>query len=192
MQKLILASSSQPRRQLLERLQIPFEIYAPDIDETARENETPQDLVVRLAEEKARAVAEKFPDALIIGADQVGVLNNHIQGKPHTHDNAVKQLQMASGQRMRFFIGLCVLDNRQQRHQLALEEFDVIYRELSDDMIHRYLKKEQPLACAGSCKAEGLGIALIEEFQGTDFTALIGLPLIRLVKMLETYDHSPL
>ncbi len=192
MQKLILASSSQPRRQLLERLQIPFKISSPDIDETPHNNETPQELVLRLAEEKARIVGKQFPDAVIIGADQVGVLNNHIQGKPLTYDNAVKQLRQASGQRMRFFIGLCVLDTKTQRHQVTLEEFDVIYRELTDNMIEKYLRKEQPLQCAGSCKAEGLGITLIKEFQGTDFTALIGLPLIRLVTMLEEFNINPL
>jgi septum formation protein len=190
--QLILASSSKPRQSLLQRLQIPFEISVPDVDETPLPNETPSQLVIRLAEKKARAVAEKFPNAIIIGADQVGVLNDQIQGKPHTYENATKQLQQASGKRMRFFIGLCVMDTHAQTHQIALEEFDVIYRKLSENMIEKYLQKEQPFECAGSCKAEGLGIALIQEFQGTDFTALIGLPLIRLVSMLEHYGMDPL
>jgi septum formation protein len=190
--QLILASSSKPRQSLLQRLQIPFEISVPDVDETPLPNETPSQLVIRLAEKKARAVAEKFPDAIIIGADQVGVLNDQIQGKPHTYENAVNQLQQASGKRMRFFIGLCVMDARAHTHQIALEEFDVIYRKLTHTMIENYLQKEQPFECAGSCKAEGLGIALIQEFQGTDFTALIGLPLIRLVSMLEHYGMDPL
>jgi septum formation protein len=192
MQKLILASSSKPRLSLLQRLQIPFDVVVPDVDETPLPHETPSQLVVRLAEKKARAVADKHPDALIIGADQVGVLRNEIQGKPHTYENAVKQLQQASGQRMRFFIGLCVLDAKTATHQMALEEFDVIYRQLTQTMIEKYLQKEQPFECAGSCKAEGLGIALIHEFQGTDFTALIGLPLIRLVNLLEHYGMNPL
>jgi septum formation protein len=192
MQKLILASSSKPRLSLLQRLQIPFDVVVPDVDETPLPHETPSQLVVRLAEKKARAVADKHPDALIIGADQVGVLRNEIQGKPHTYENAVKQLQQASGQRMRFFIGLCVLDAKTATHQMALEEFDVIYRQLTQTMIEKYLQKEQPFECAGSCKAEGLGIALIHEFQGTDFTALIGLPLIRLISLLEHYGMDPL
>jgi septum formation protein len=190
--KLILASSSKPRQALLQRLQIPFEIAVPDVDETPLHEETPSALVLRLAEAKARAVAAKFPDAIIIGADQVGVIHDQIQGKPHTYDNAVKQLQQASGQRMRFFIGLCVLNAETSAHQIALEEFDVIYRKLTQTMIETYLEKEQPFECAGSCKAEGLGIALIKEFQGTDFTALIGLPLIRLVSLLAHFEMDPL
>ncbi|MDR3478266.1 MAG: Maf family protein [Gammaproteobacteria bacterium] len=190
--QLILGSSSKPRQALLQRLQLPFEIAAPDVDETPLPNETPSELVYRLAEIKARAVALKYPDALIITADQVGVLDNQILGKPLTHKNAIKQLQQASGKRMQFFIGLCLLDARNQTQQIALETFDVLYRKLTPDQIQRYLKKEQPLECAGSCKAEGLGIALIEEFQGKDFSALIGLPLIRLVSMLEAAGLSPL
>lgn len=190
--KLILCSTSQPRKALLQRLQLPFEIMAPEVDESPLENENPKDLVLRLAKEKAQVASKKFPDALIIGADQVGVLENEIQGKPHTYENAAKQLQAASGKRMQFLIGLCLFDSRAQTCQLALEEFDVLYRPLSPSMIENYLNKEQPLECAGSCKAEGLGIALIEEFQGKDFTALIGLPLIRLVKMLEKAGLDPL
>ena len=188
---LILASSSKPRQALLQRLQIPFDIVVPDVDETPLPSESPDALVVRLAAAKARAVANQYPDALIIGADQVGVLGDTIQGKPHTYDNAIKQLRQASGQCMRFYIGLCVLDASSGSQEIALETFDVIYRTLSDTMIERYLQKEQPFECAGSCKAEGLGIALIQEFKGTDFTALIGLPLIRLVSLLEHYDMGP-
>jgi septum formation protein len=190
--QLILGSSSKPRLSLLQRLQLPFDIASPDIDETPLEGESPSALVYRLAETKARAVALTFPDALIIAADQVGVLDNKILGKPLTYDNAVKQLQEASGKRMQFFIGLCLFDARNQTQQLAIETFDVVYRQLSLEKIQRYLQKEQPLECAGSCKAEGLGIALIEEFQGKDFSALIGLPLIRLVSMLEAAGLSPL
>ena len=190
--QLILGSSSQPRRSLLERLQMPFEMASPDVDETPLTGETPEELVRRLASLKAQKVAESFPDALIIGADQVGVLRGKILGKPLTQANAVRQLQSASGQCMRFFVGLCLLDARDGTQQKAVEKFDVVYRDLSLEQIESYLKKEQPLACAGSCKAEGLGIALIDEFQGKDFTALIGLPLIRLVKMLEKAGLNPL
>jgi len=192
MKKLILGSTSQPRRDLLERLQIPFEICAPDIDETPLENETPSNLVLRLAEVKARKVAEKFPNAIIISADQVGVIDNTIQGKPHTHANAVKQLSAASGKCMQFFIGLCVFDSFTNTMQLVLEEFDVLYRELTSEKIEQYLVKEKPYQCAGSCKAEGLGITLIKEFKGKDFTALIGLPLIALTDLLENAGLSPL
>jgi septum formation protein len=184
--KLILGSASKPRQMLLQRLQIPFEIASPDIDETPLPTESPMDLVTRLAVEKAQAVAKSFPDALIIGADQVGVLDDVILGKPLTHENAVAQLLKASGKRMRFYIGLCLLDAEKQSQQIAMEEFDVIFRPLTQEMIENYLQKEQPYQCAGSCKAEGLGITLIEEFQGKDFTALIGLPLIRLTRMLES------
>ena len=190
--QLVLGSSSEPRKMLLERLQIPFEIAAPDIDETPLLNETPADLVLRLAESKARIIAKQFPDALIIGADQVGVLNGKIQGKPLTQENAIKQLTEASGQPIAFYIGLCLFDARNNTVQISLETFDVVYRELTQEMIQQYLQKEQPLHCAGSCQAEGLGIALIDAFHGKDFSALIGLPLIRLVRMLETAGLNPL
>lgn len=190
--KLILGSSSPARKMLLERLLIPFESVSPDVDETPLQNEAPEDLVLRLAEKKARVIAEKFPDTLIISADQVGVLDNQILGKPLTHAMAVKQLLAASGKHMHFFIGLCLWDARVNTFQLVLEKFDVVFRQLSLEMVENYLQKEEPLQCAGSCKAEGLGIALIEEFQGKDFTALIGLPLIRLVRMLETVGLDPL
>lgn len=190
--KLILSSTSRPRKALLERLLLPFETLSPNLDETPQASETPQELVLRLAKGKAQIAAKKYSDALIIGADQVGVLENQIQGKPLTHENAVQQLQAASGKRMEFYIGLCLFDSRDQSFQLALEEFDVVYRNLSPAMIENYLRREQPFECAGSCQAEGLGIALIEEFQGKDFTALIGLPLIRLIKMLEKAGLDPL
>jgi MAF protein len=190
--RLILASSSKPRQALLQRLQIPFEIAEPHVDESPLPHEKPSDLVCRLAVTKARAVADRYPDALIIGADQVGVIGETIQGKPHTYENAVKQLQLASGQRLRFLIGLCVLETRTGREQVVLETFDVIYRQLTDKMIKQYLQKEQPYACAGSCMADGLGITLIQAFEGDDFSALIGLPLIRLVSLLEQFKMSPL
>lgn len=190
--QLVLGSTSQPRKELLARLLLPFQVAAPDVDETPLAKETPTELVIRLAELKARTVAAKFPDALIIGADQVGVLDNNILGKPLTYENAAKQLRDASGKHMQFFIGLCLLDTRTGTKQTALETFDVVYRQLTNKQIEHYLQREQPLQCAGSCKAEGLGIALIEEFQGKDYTALIGLPLIRLVSMLKAAGLDPL
>ncbi|MES2218158.1 MAG: nucleoside triphosphate pyrophosphatase [Pseudomonadota bacterium] len=183
--KLVLASTSKPRQMLLQRLQLPFTIAPSAVDETPLANEQPEALVQRLAVAKAKAVAANNHASLIIGADQVAVVEGKIFGKPHTLQTATEQLMAASGQRMKFYIGLCLLDTRDQSMQLALEEYDVIYRQLTLSMIENYLKQEQPLACAGSCQADGLGITLIEEFQGKDFTALIGLPLIRLNTMLQ-------
>ena len=182
--ELVLASSSKPRQQLMQRLAVPFTIAVPDVDETALADETPQQLVQRLSITKAQAVASKFPHALIIGADQVAVVEGEIFGKPLTIANAVKQLLAASGKPMKFFIGMTLLDTRNQHQQTVLEEFTVIYRPLTRSHIEKYLEKEQPLACAGSCRVDGLGITLIQEFQGEDFTALIGLPLLRLTTML--------
>jgi septum formation protein len=184
MLQLVLASTSKPRQQLLQRLQHPFFIAPSNVDESPLADEQPAALVQRLAVAKAMAVADKFPQALIIGADQVAVVEGKVFGKPHTLPTAREQLLAASGKRMKFLIGLCLLDTRDQTKQLALEEYNVIYRPLTEALIDHYLQQEQPLACAGSCQADGVGITLIEEFQGKDFTALIGLPLIRLTTML--------
>jgi MAF protein len=181
---LVLASTSKPRQGLLQRLQQPFFIAPSHVDETPLANEQPEALVQRLAVAKAEAVAEKFPQALIIGADQVAVVDGKVFGKPHILSTARTQLLAASGKRMTFFIGLCLLDTRDHTRQRALEQYDVIYRQLTESQIDHYLQQEQPLACAGSCQADGIGITLIEEFQGKDFTALIGLPLICLTSML--------
>jgi septum formation protein len=182
---LILASTSVPRRELLTRLQIPFTVVAPEVDETPLTNETPTALVTRLALAKAWAVAKKFPDADMIGADQVGVLGAQIQGKPLDYATAARQLTAASGKCLRFLTALAVVDAAQQAEQLVLEEFKVYYRELTPAMIKNYLAGEQPLQCAGSCKIDGLGIALIARLAGDDFTALIGLPMLQLVELLE-------
>lgn len=190
--QLILGSSSKPRQLLLKRLQIPFAIAEPNVDETQLADETPTQLVLRLAQMKAQKVAEKFPDAVIIGADQVGVLQDTVLGKPLTHTNAVKQLQAMSGNNIEFFIGLCLLDAKNQTQQLSLEKFSVTFRNLTPQMIENYLQKEDALQCAGSFKAEGLGIALVKEFHDTDFSALIGLPLIRLTNMLENIGMGPI
>lgn len=185
MRKLILGSSSKPRFELLKRLSVPFEVAVPDIDETPLINETPKELVLRLAAQKARKVSQHFSDALIIGVDQVGVLENEILCKPTSPENAVQQLQKASGKRIEFLVGLCLYDSKNDTQQLELETFSVTFRELSLSMIENYLRKENALSCAGSFKAEGLGIALVDEFHDTDFSALVGLPLIRLIRMLE-------
>jgi len=181
--QLILASTSQARKTLLERFKIPFICRDPNVDETTLDQETPDKLVLRLAKEKAFTVRDE--NALVIGADQVGIIDNCILGKPLTHENAVKQLLLLSGKTMHFLIGLCVLDTRNQEYEVALERVDVVMRTFTRETIERYLQKESVLNCAGSLKVEGLGIALLDSIQCDDYTALIGLPLMRLSKMLE-------
>jgi septum formation protein len=185
MPKIILASTSVPRKMLMQRLQLPFDIAAPNVDETQLPQELPEDMVLRLAKQKAMAVAALNPGALIIGADQVGVYGNKVLGKPNTYENAISYLQMISGQCVRFLIGLCLLNTTTNNSQLTLETFDVHFRELSLTQIENYIAKDNPLNCAGSFQAEKLGIALVERFSGNDFTALIGLPLIRLTTLLK-------
>jgi septum formation protein len=182
--KLVLSSSSPARRELLTRLQIPFVTTSPDVDESCLPNENIEEMVLRLAELKARASVPQYPDAFIIGCDIVGALDDTILGKPLTYENAVTQLRLMSGKKCRFFIGLCVLDARKNHFESALETFDVHMRELSDTMIQNYLRQENTLQCAGSIHVEALGIALIEKLEGDDYTGLIGLPLIQLVSLL--------
>ncbi len=183
--KLILASSSPYRRELLERLRIPFEVMPPELDETPRAGETPQQLTERLAIAKARKIAESERDALIIGSDQVAVYNGAIVGKPHTHDRAIEQLRAASGKTVTLYTGLALVNAATSRTQCEIIPYRVTFRPLTDELIEGYLRKEQPYACAGSVRSEGLGIALLEKFEGDDPNTLIGLPLIRLVHMLE-------
>jgi septum formation protein len=183
--RLILASTSPFRRELLARLGLPFTVRAPDVDETRWPAEGAAALVRRLAEWKARRVAEEESTALIIGSDQVAVLDGEIIGKPGDHLQAVEQLQRASGRGVVFYTGLCLLDGASGRRQVAVESFQVMFRTLTVEMIEHYLQREQPYQCAGSFKSEGLGIALFERLEGDDPTSLIGLPLIRLVRMLE-------
>ncbi len=185
MPQLVLASTSPFRRQLLEKLGLPFDTARPETDESALESESPEALVKRLAEAKARAVADQFPGALIIGSDQVAVNEGQILGKPHTHEVAMAQLREASGKHVRFLTGLCLLNGATGEAQVEVVPFDVVFRELSDEQIDNYLKAEQPYNCAGSFKSEALGIALFERLEGEDPNTLIGLPLIRLVRMLE-------
>jgi len=185
MNKLILASSSVYRRALLDKLQLPYECISPDIDEAAHPGESAENLVRRLALEKARAVAKTTPNALIIGSDQVAVLDGDIIGKPLTHDRAFAQLRRTSGRSVRFITGLCLLNSNSQHSQIDAIDFYVHFRRLSEQQIEHYLQREQPYQCAGSFKAEGLGIALFERLEGDDPNSLVGLPLIRLVRMLE-------
>ena len=183
--KLILASSSPYRRALLARLKIPFEAVAPEVDETPHSGETPETLVKRLAREKARKIAAGQRDALVIGSDQGAGYNGQIVGKPHEHDKAVAQLREASGRTVTLYTGLVLLNATTGKEQCEVVPYRVTFRKLTDELIESYLRKEQPYSCAGSVKSEGLGIALLEKFEGEDPNTLIGLPLIRLVRMLE-------
>lgn len=185
MQQLVLGSTSPFRRQLLEKLGLPFDTAAPQTDETPLADEAPEQLVARLAEAKARAVASQYSGALIIGSDQVAVNAGEILGKPHTHDKAMAQLRNASGKHIRFLTGLCLYNAATDHAQVEVVPFDVVFRQLTDEMIDNYLKAEQPYNCAGSFKSEAMGIALFEKLEGEDPNTLIGLPLIRLVRMLE-------
>ena len=189
---LILASTSPFRRQLLSRLGLPFATADPAVDETPLPGEAPEASAMRLSEAKARAVATAFPDALIIGSDQVACLDGQVFGKPGNHENAMRQLQAMRGRRVNFFTGLCLLDAKSGRAHLRGVPTLVTFRDLSDDEIENYLRKEQPYNCAGSAKSEGLGIALIARIDGGDPNALIGLPLIALCDVLRIENISTL
>jgi len=182
--QLVLGSSSIYRRELLQRLQIPFETASPEIDEAPLLGESPEATALRLAKTKARAVAATFPEALIIGADQVAVLNGVQLGKPLNHANAIKQLHFMRGKEVVFYTAVSLFNSRNNHMQTRVVPFCIKFRQLSDQQILNYLNKEQPYHCAGSAKSEGLGIALIERMTGDDPNALIGLPLIALVDML--------
>jgi septum formation protein len=188
--RLILGSSSPFRKMLLERLMLPFDTANPDIDETPLANETPIALVERLAIAKAKEIAKSNPNALIIGSDQVALHGSEIVGKPHTHERAVEQLRTASGKKIELFTGLALINSKTGSIQSEVVPFTVHFKRLSESTIERYLRKEQPYNCAGSVRAEGLGVALFEKFEGDDPNALIGLPLIRLVAMLEDQDFD--
>ncbi len=184
--QLVLGSTSPFRREILQKLTLPFETASPDIDESRRPGESPENLVLRLSEGKARAVAPHFPKALIIGSDQVACIDDSILGKPGNRDNAIRQLEEASGRIVTFYTGLCLLNSESGSVQVACEPFRVHFRILSRDQIERYLDAETPFNCAGSFKSEGLGITLFERLEGDDPNTLIGLPLIRLVRFLES------
>jgi len=186
MTRLILASSSPFRKALLDKLNLPYEAVSPDIDETRLDAETPHQYVTRLAEQKARALQQTFPDSLIIGSDQTAIINGDTIGKPGNYDNAFRQLTDASGQKITFLTGLSLLNGRTGACETDAIPFHVYFRTLTPEMIENYLLAEQPYNCAGSFKSEGLGIALFEKLEGDDPNALIGLPLIRLIRMLET------
>lgn len=182
--KLILASTSRYRRELLSRLHIPFEVVSPDVDETPLANETPSATALRLSVLKAQAAASQFPDALIIGSDQVLMLDSEQLGKPGNHENAFAQLKKMQGKAMVFHTALTLLNSKTGRTQTRDVPTVVHIRKLSDAQIEAYLKKEQPYDCAGSARSESLGIALMERMDSPDPTALIGLPLMALTEML--------
>jgi septum formation protein len=181
---LILGSSSRYRKELLSRLNIPFEVAAPEVDETPLLNETPRNLALRLALAKARAVASKYPEAVVIGSDQVADLEGEALGKPGNHANAVKQLQRMRGKTVIFQTALSVICLATGFEQTDLATVKVSFRDLTDAEIESYLKAEEPYDCAGSAKSEGLGIALLAAIDNDDPTALVGLPLIRTCHML--------
>ncbi|MDR3298723.1 MAG: Maf family nucleotide pyrophosphatase [Candidatus Accumulibacter sp.] len=182
---LVLASTSPFRRELLGRLGFPFATANPRTDESPLPDEVPEDTALRLSEAKARAAAPLFPDALVIGSDQVAVLDGQVYGKPGTHGNAVKQLRAMRGRTVNFFTGLCLLDARTGQARVRGVPTLVTFRALSDEEIESYLRREQPYQCTGAAKSEGLGIAIIARQCGDDPNALIGLPLIALCDLLK-------
>ena len=191
-QALILASTSPYRRELLQRLGIPFSVASPETDETPLPGERPEATALRLSEAKARAVAVNYPDALIIGSDQVAEMEGRIFGKPGTHERAVQQLRELSGKTVNFFTGLCLLNARTGQTEVRGIPTLVGFRELSDGEIEHYLQREPAYNCAGSAKSEGLGISLLRYMRGDDPNALVGLPLIALCDMLRNQGVSVL
>lgn len=191
MRKLILASTSVYRRQLLERLGLPFETARPETDETPLSDEAPGDTALRLAQAKAIAVAALYPDALIIGSDQVASCEARRLDKPGTHENAVSQLTWLSGRTADFDTAVSLIDGRTGRISVELVSCKVHFRSLTAQRIEAYLQRERPYDCAGSAKAEGLGIALIARIETNDPTSLIGLPLIALTGLLDAFGLNP-
>jgi septum formation protein len=182
--RLVLASTSPYRRELLARLALPFEAVDPAVDETPRQGETPDALALRLAIAKAHAVAPRFPERLVIGADQVAALGGELLTKPLTHANAVAQLRAMRGRCARFLTAVAVVRGADRATRSRVVPCAVHFRRFSDDAIERYLRAERPYDCTGAAKIEGLGIALVERLEGDDPTALVGLPLIALVELL--------
>lgn len=181
---IVLASSSPYRKELLSRVLNDFSCESPDIDETPFPDEEPVEHVARLAEQKAMTVSLNHPDSIIIGSDQICVLDGQILGKPHTEEKAIQQLQACSGKTVIFYTSLCVLESGQQAKTIDVVVTEVSFRVLEKGEIERYVQREQPLDCAGSFKAESLGITLFESLSSKDPTALIGLPLITLAQSL--------
>ena len=190
--QIVLASTSKYRRELLARLGLPFEVAAPGVDETPLPDELPQATSLRLAEAKARAVAASYPRAIVIGSDQVAVLDGLPLGKPGSHANALRQLKAMRGKEVVFHTALCLHHAASGRTLTRVVPYCVRFRAYSDEQIERYLEREQPYDCAGSARCEGLGIVMIAEMRGSDPNALIGLPLIALTEMLAELGVSVL
>ncbi|MAL83225.1 MULTISPECIES: Maf family protein [Idiomarina] len=191
---LILGSGSKYRREILDKLHLKYEVVKPDIDESAITSESPQQLVGRLAEAKARAVEKLMAhkQAVIIGSDQVAVCDGQILGKPGNAENAVKQLLGFVGKTVTFYTGLAVLNTATEQCEVRVEPFNVEFRHLSENEIERYVELEEPFDCAGSFKSEGLGISLFNSLKGNDPNTLIGLPAIALLDMLRAHKINPL
>ena len=189
---LILASTSRYRRELLERLRMPFEVHSPQVDESAQPGETPSALALRLALAKAKAVARRFPSSVVIGSDQVADLDGTPIGKPGSHERAVEQLRLMRGRSVVFQTAVAVMRFDAGYSGAALVPVTVRFRQLNDAEIERYLRLEQPYDCAGSAKAETLGIALLEAIESNDPTALVGLPLIKTCELLREAGLDPL
>jgi MAF protein len=187
---LILASTSPFRKKLLKKLHLSFEQLAPDINESPLKNESPQSMVARLSKAKAQAIAQQRPNSIIIASDQCAVFQNTPIGKPHTTDNAIKQLQQFSQQTITFYTGLCVINTATQQTFESMDITQVHFRKLSLEVIEHYITIEQPLNCAGSFKSEGLGITLFEKINSNDPNALIGLPLIELTNIFYQMGYA--
>ena len=188
--QLVLASSSVHRRELLERLRLPFKCHPPDIDETPGSNETASDLVERLARAKAQKVGGSYPGALVIGSDEVAALRGRILAKPEDHADAVRQLEFMSGRQVDFLTGLCLLNSASGREQVETVTVQVHFRQLTQTEIRRYLETDRPYSCSGSFRSEAGGITLVHRISSDDNTALLGLPLIALQKMLRNEGYE--
>jgi septum formation protein len=182
---IILASTSPYRKRLLERLGVAFHCVPPDIDESPLHGESPEAMASRLAQAKAQAIADIHPKSLVIGSDQVASLDGGVMGKPGNHEAAAAHLRASSGREVKFYTGLALVCSERQLQRTHVELFSAYFRSLTEQQIHDYLQREQPLDCAGSFKVEGLGIALFTGLQGNDPSSLEGLPLIALVSLLE-------
>lgn len=185
---LVLASSSPYRQAILKKLHLDFVTARPDINEAAQENESPTRLALRLAQEKAMALTNRYPRHLIIASDQVAMQNETQLNKPGNQANAIKQLQLSSGNTVKFYTSVCILNSATGELKSAFDLCTVYFKTLSEQQIKNYIRLEQPYDCAGSFKSEGLGIALFERIQGDDPNALIGLPLIKLIALLNSFD----
>jgi MAF protein len=190
--RIILASTSQSRKKVLEKLAIPFECVPSICDETPLKGESAEQLVVRLAQMKAQSLVTSYPNSLIIGSDQVGVLDGNIVCKPHTVDNARKQLRQSSSKAFYFYTGMTVINTKTQQQTTICEPFKVTFRHLTDSEIDAYISKEMPLQCAGSFKCDELGITLFDKLEGNDINSLVGLPLLKLNKIMIEMGCNPL